>query len=202
MAAPASAASAQDAADLLVVIVSSHSILRLCYKYSILLQLDTNPFAWHESATSTGSNDDPEASDSLDFDSALKSLLVLCNAHMALRFENQVAVYSAGLGTSDLLYSSIDAQQASQKRTVGAVQPLPEPEVMEEEDATMEASDSNNYQTFRIVDEAVTRGIRKLQNQESIDPGLQDKPVAFANALSKALCRKAPSFAGRFNHMY
>lgn len=123
----------------------------------------------------------------MDFDSALKSLLVLCNAHMALRFENQLAVYSAGLGTSDLLYSSIDAQQASQKRsTVGAVQPLPD--VMDEE--TAEASDSNSYQTFRIVDEAITKGIRKLQDQESIDAGLQDRPVAFANALSKALCRE------------
>jgi hypothetical protein len=114
---------------------------------------------------------------------------------MALRFENQLAVYSAGLGTSDLLYSSIDAQQASQKRTVGAVQPLPE--VMEE-DSSMEASDSNSYQTFRIVDEAVTKGIRRLQDKESIDPGLQDKPVAFANALSKALCRQ--SARCRFGH--
>lgn len=105
---------------------------------------------------------------------------------MALRFENQLAVYSAGLGTSDLLYSSIDAQQVSMKRTVGAVQPPPE--VMEE-DPTMEASDFNSYQTFRIVDEAVTRGVRKLQDKESLEPGLQDKPVAFANALSKALCR-------------
>lgn len=148
--------------------------------------LDTNPFAWHASGQSDDSAPDGpgEDADSLSFDEALKSVLVLCNAHMALRHENHIAFYTAGVGHSSLLYSSIDAQIAQAKRATGD-NDVEEDSVSRK---TTTKSDSNSYQTFRIVDEAIGRGIRETMAAEEAKPGMQDKPVAFSSGLSKALC--------------
>lgn len=162
----------------------------------LVIILDTNPFAWHNSAqgdlpsadgeghANNGHTNGATAPDSLSFDEALKSVLVICNAHMALRFENHVAVYAAGLGKSELLFSSVDAQAAQSKRSVGAVQLPPEP--LESE---FHESDSNTYQTFRIVNDAIAKGLRDSRiYEEQLQEGMQDKPIAFSSALSKALC--------------
>lgn len=58
-------------------------------------QLDTNPFAWH--ACSEANEDGDGNGGALSCDEALKSVLVFCNAHLALRHENHLAIYSAGL---------------------------------------------------------------------------------------------------------
>ena len=86
---------------------------------------------------------------------------------------------------SSLLYSSADAQLAATRRGIGAVRLPPEPILND-----FDASDSNSYQTFRIVDEAVGKGIRETLNEKEIQSGMQEKPVSFSSALSKALCRQ------------
>jgi hypothetical protein len=35
-------------------------------------------------------------------------------------------------------------------------------------------SDSNSYQTFRIIDEAIGKGIRETMAAEEAQPGMQD----------------------------
>lgn len=56
------------------------------------------------------------------------------------------------------------------------------------------SSSSSSYQTFRIVDESIARGLRRLHDDElergdgdAVD-ALLDRPVAFSGAISKALC--------------
>ncbi|KAL7005117.1 RNA polymerase II transcription factor B subunit 4 [Cystobasidiomycetes sp. EMM_F5] len=121
--------------------------------------LDVNPLAWHACGIETRSSgqDGKEIVDSLSFEDAVRSMLVLANAHMALRFENHLVIYAAGLGQSTLLYSSIHAQRKATHKSSGAVQPSPD---LQLEGAA--AADSNSYQTFRILDEAVVHSLREL----------------------------------------
>ncbi|GAA5933935.1 hypothetical protein JCM3775_000327 [Rhodotorula graminis] len=125
----------------------------------LCLIIDLNPAAWAQSG-----QPGPLAGDSLSLEQALDHALVFCNAHLALRHENQLAVFAAAPGLSRQLFSShLSPTTAS----------------------TSAASDSNIYQQFRIVDERVTQGVKDLMRE------LPDDPPTGANlvgALSMALC--------------
>ncbi|GAA5891708.1 hypothetical protein JCM8208_007377 [Rhodotorula glutinis] len=125
----------------------------------LCLIIDLNPAAWAQSA-----QPGPSSTDSLSLEQALDHALVFCNAHLALRHENQLAVFAAAPGLSRQLFSShLSPTTAS----------------------TSAPSDSNIYQQFRIVDERVTQGVKDLMRE------LPDDPPPGANlvgALSMALC--------------
>ncbi|KAK9893478.1 transcription factor Tfb4 [Cystobasidium minutum MCA 4210] len=142
----------------------------------LVVILDTNPFAWY--ACSQESNND--GAESLAFDEALRSVLVFCNAHLALRHENHLAIYSAGLKESSLLYSSVDSIKGP-RATHGAVHLPP----ARDEDIT---HDANSYQRFRSVDDTIASQIRRIEKQAEYKPGMQDKSVTFASCLTKTLC--------------
>jgi hypothetical protein len=60
----------------------------------LLTQLDLNPVAWASSSVAA-----PGSDDSLALKDAVDNVLVLCNAHLALRHENEIAVFAAGPGS-------------------------------------------------------------------------------------------------------
>lgn len=159
MATPAQEADPSSASDLLIVI------------------LDTNPFAWYACSQGT---DDSEGG-RLSLDEALKSVLVFCNAHLALRHENHLAVYNADLNESSLLYSSVDHIKGP-RATAGAVHLPPAIDV----DGT--THDANSYQKFKSVDDAIASQLRRFEKQAEYKAGLQDKSATLASCLSKALC--------------
>lgn len=171
-----------DSADLLVIIVSvvwfdqnrwgTHRTATLSVWLRLPSvfrhQLDLNPFAWAEF--------EAEGSDqSIDLVSALESLLVFANAHLAIKHENALAVYGATIGRrfghqalqnklellgqwligfffylfSQLLYSSVDNTRGQVSTSNSASR-----------------RDASTYQTFRVVDDAVSEGVKQLMDLE------------------------------------
>lgn len=55
-------------------------------------QLDLNPVAWALSERVSPDGDE------LSLESALDQIIIFCNAHLALRHENALAVFAAGFG--------------------------------------------------------------------------------------------------------
>ncbi|BGP19818.1 hypothetical protein JCM10213_003127 [Rhodosporidiobolus nylandii] len=131
----------------------------------LCLILDLNPVAWAASGVAAAGSDD-----ALALKDALDHVLVLCNAHLALRHENEIAVFAAGPGKSRQLFSShlyhsSAAASASTSSSAGA--------------------DSNIYQQFRIVDQQLTRGVKEMMEEM---PEEADGGVNLVGALSMALC--------------
>lgn len=87
------ASSSADLPDLLCLIVSTPSSTPRRRAHSApLFQLDLNPIAWAHSAISD------ESHDALSLEQAIEQVLIFCNALLALRHENELAVFAAGLG--------------------------------------------------------------------------------------------------------
>ncbi|BGP51447.1 RNA polymerase II transcription factor B subunit 4 [Rhodotorula kratochvilovae] len=125
----------------------------------LCLIIDVNPVAWAASAQPTA-----EGGDALSLEQALDHTLVFCNAHLALRHENEIAVFAAGPRSSRQLFSS----HLSPTTTSASA-----------------ASDSNIYQQFRIVDECVTAGVKDMMADMPDEP---DGGSNLVGALSMALC--------------
>ncbi|SCZ94608.1 BZ3500_MvSof-1268-A1-R1_Chr12-3g03995 [Microbotryum saponariae] len=109
--------------------------------------LDLNPLAWSLSSVA-----DPQTHDQLSLEQALDQVLIFANAHLALRHENQIAVFGAGYSMSKMLYSSSLAPSAAP--SVGPVS---------------SARDANTYQQFRIVNEGSSNAVRDMMAEQSDD---------------------------------
>ncbi|GAA6007503.1 hypothetical protein JCM11491_004188 [Sporobolomyces phaffii] len=137
----------------------------------LCLILDLNPLAWSQST-------------SLSLDNALDQILVFANSHLALRHENQIALFAATHTTARQLYSS-------------QLPPQPEAEdPFETENSRQQKrareNDSNVYQSFRVVDENVVKGVKNMMTSlppldATSEPGSR-KGVNLVAALSMALC--------------
>ncbi|GAA5967877.1 hypothetical protein JCM8115_000389 [Rhodotorula mucilaginosa] len=135
----------------------------------LCLIIDLNPVAWARAAVP-----DPHTGDQLSLENALDSVLVYCNAHLALRHENELAVFAAGPDISRQLYSSQLATAAAVASSSSAAST-----------STSTLADANTYQQFRQVDERIRTGVKELMDT------LPDEPDGTSNlvgALSMALC--------------
>ncbi|KAA1069716.1 RNA polymerase II transcription factor B subunit 4 [Puccinia graminis f. sp. tritici] len=101
--------------------------------------LDLNPLAWAD----LESGESQEETTSLV--SVIESFLIFANSHLALRHENAIAVYGASLGSSELLYSSLQAKPITTKSS----QPSG-------------SRDANTYQSFRILNDSIASGVKQL----------------------------------------
>ncbi|GAA5827802.1 hypothetical protein JCM11251_007680 [Rhodosporidiobolus azoricus] len=130
----------------------------------LCLILDLNPVSWAESAIAT-----PGKDDALALKDALDHVLVMCNAHLALRHENEVAVFAAAPGKSRQLFSSHLFSSSSSASST----------------ASSSRHDSNIYQQFRVVDERLAEGVKHMMAEM---PEEADGGVNLVGALSMALC--------------
>lgn len=127
----------------------------------LCLILDLNPVKWSQST-------------SLSLDVALNQILIFANSHLAIRHENQIALFAATQGRAQQLYST----------------QLPP---IDDEDRFSRTNNTNIYQQFRIVDELVTERIKKMVKETTSDDDEEEKKsVNLVGALSMALCRKIP----------
>ncbi|PLW55009.1 hypothetical protein PCANC_02531 [Puccinia coronata f. sp. avenae] len=150
----------QEAADLLIVI------------------LDLNAIAWYDLETGQAA---PEQTTSLV--SVIESFLIFANSHLALKHENAIAVYGAGLASSELLYSSLEAKpiigtsSSSSSSWSAAAQ------------APANSRDANTYQSFRVLNDAVTSGVQRLTSLAAEQSSeTSSKQPGIVKALAKALC--------------
>ncbi|KAI8969802.1 TFIIH subunit Tfb4/p34 [Pilobolus umbonatus] len=128
----------------------------------LVIILDTNPFAWKESA---------EAATPLSINHALDQILIFINAHLALKYNNKVVVIASHLGDSKILY------------------PLPD---NEEPTLSVNGNkrNANMYPHFQEVTEQIVSNIQKLfssTNTEFLDNDLGTSPT-ITGSLSIALC--------------
>ncbi|GAA5915591.1 TFIIH/NER complex subunit TFB4 [Sporobolomyces salmoneus] len=142
----------------------------------LCLILDLNTLAW-------------SGSTHLTLDNALDQILVFANSHLALRHENQIALFAATNRTARQLYSS-------------QLPPQPEAEDPFETEESRERKrteerESNVYQSFRVVDENVVKGVKALVKElPAVDAETEESPrtgVNLVGALSMALCPIASS---------
>ncbi|GAA5988653.1 hypothetical protein JCM5350_003836 [Sporobolomyces pararoseus] len=137
----------------------------------LCLILDLNPLAW-------------SGSSNLTLDSALDQILVFANSHLALRHENQIALFAATNSSARQLYSSQLPPQPEEEDPFETEQSRAEKRRRER--------DSNIYQSFRVVDENVVKGVKKLIKDlppaESESDSPPRKGVNLVGALSMALC--------------
>ncbi|GAA93863.1 uncharacterized protein L969DRAFT_608417 [Mixia osmundae IAM 14324] len=125
--------------------------------------IDTNVLAWHESAQSS------ESGDRLSLSEALETLLVFLNAHLALRDQNELLVYGAGPGHSEMIYSSFDDQGESSA------------------DHASETNEryASTFPRFRQVDTQVSKAVGQMMRELEPDT---DAPPAIVSALARTLC--------------
>ncbi|OAV98580.1 hypothetical protein PTTG_01790 [Puccinia triticina 1-1 BBBD Race 1] len=167
--------STNDPADLLTVIVS-YPLSPAGYSWltpeEASSQLDLNPLAWAdlESHSQLGGHQPEETSSAASLVSVIESFLIFANSHLALRHENAIAVYGATLGSSELLYSSLQAKPItkSSKQPAGS-------------------RDANTYQSFRILNDSVANGVKHLASLTQSD-SIAGKQPGIVRALAKSLC--------------
>ncbi|OBZ86094.1 RNA polymerase II transcription factor B subunit 4 [Choanephora cucurbitarum] len=128
----------------------------------LVLIIDTNPFAWNES----GRADLP-----LSLDDALNQLLIFINAHLALKYNNKVAVIASHVGQSQFIY------------------PLPD-----NQEPTMSVNgnkrNANMYPHFQIVTDQIVSNLQKILSSTNTEFQDQDMGASttMTGALSMALC--------------
>lgn len=127
--------------------------------------LDLNPLAWADLESGSAA---PERSTSLL--AVMESFLIFANSHLALRHENAIAVYGVGLGSCQLLYSSLQAKPI----TNSSSQPS-------------SSRDANTYQSFRILNDSIANGVKQLAALAQSTP-ITGKQPGIVKALAKALC--------------
>ncbi|GAA5885101.1 hypothetical protein JCM3774_002318, partial [Rhodotorula dairenensis] len=135
----------------------------------LCLIIDLNPVAWARAALP-----DAQTADQLSLENALDAILVYCNAHLALRHENEIAVFAAGPDMSRQLYSS----QLAAADPTAASSPAAST-------STSTSADANTYQQFRQVDERIRAGVKQMMDALPQDP---DGTSNLVGALSMALC--------------
>ncbi|KAH9821046.1 TFIIH subunit Tfb4/p34 [Melampsora americana] len=128
----------------------------------LVIILDLNPFAWSDF------KHQESLEESIDILSFLESILIFSNSHLSIRHENSLAIYGATIGFSELLYSTIDGSVKNDTKVSSS-------------------RDASTYQTFRIVDDAVSDGVKRLMDFENKDV-MSGQPVGTVSALAKALC--------------
>ncbi|POY70699.1 hypothetical protein BMF94_6282 [Rhodotorula taiwanensis] len=133
----------------------------------LCLIVDLNPVSWANAAIP-----DPDTDDRLSLEGALDSVLVYANAHLALRHENEVAVFAAGPNMSRQLYSSQLAKSESAASCSATA-------------STSTQADANTYQQFRQVDERIRTGVKDMMRDMPEQP---DGTSNLVGALSMALC--------------
>ncbi|POW12390.1 hypothetical protein PSHT_08121 [Puccinia striiformis] len=125
--------------------------------------LDLNPLAW------TDLENEDELDQRTNLISVLESFLIFANSHLALRHENAIAVYGASLGSSELLYSSLQAKKPTTKTS----QPSG-------------SRDANTYQSFRILNDSIVNGVKQLAAQTQSDSMAGSKkkiPISMAGSI-------------------
>ncbi|KAI8335990.1 TFIIH subunit Tfb4/p34 [Choanephora cucurbitarum] len=128
----------------------------------LVLIIDTNPFAWNES----GRADLP-----LTLDDALNQLLIFINAHLALKYNNKVAVIASHVGQSQFIY------------------PLPD-----NQEPTMSVNgnkrNANMYPHFQVVTDQIVSNLQKILSSTNTEFQDQDMGASttMTGALSMALC--------------
>ncbi|KDN42507.1 transcription factor Tfb4 [Tilletiaria anomala UBC 951] len=140
----------------------------------LVLVLDCNLFGWASAAnaskhsTATQQNGNGERHSNLDIgkgegaaaelEKVLKDVLIFLNAHMALQYDNGVAVYAASGAKARLLFSS--APHSSSAASTA----------LEDE----EGPDANTFQEFKALDSRVYSGIKTLMQEtaEEMEDGL------------------------------
>ncbi|EGG01701.1 uncharacterized protein MELLADRAFT_110826 [Melampsora larici-populina 98AG31] len=128
----------------------------------LIIILDLNPSSWsnfkHQSTSSE---------EFIELTSFLETVLVFSNTHLSIRHENSLAIYASMIGTSELLYSTLENGVKN--------------------DSVSGHRDSNTYQTFRVLDDCVSDCVKKLMkvNDQDLKSG---QPTGTVNALAKALC--------------
>ncbi|KAN0065683.1 RNA polymerase II transcription factor B subunit 4 [Thecaphora frezii] len=151
----------------------------------LVLIIDVNPLAWKSSRTSSRANHpaaDADDGANADFEVALKAIIIFLNAHIAMQHENGLAIYAAGTGKAQLLYTSAPfaSRAATTLSEAGAAKP-----------------DANTYQHFKHVDDKVVEGIKRIARDMRTQLELSSSSSASAarlsttavvSALSQALC--------------
>ncbi|KAI8072188.1 TFIIH subunit Tfb4/p34 [Gilbertella persicaria] len=128
----------------------------------LVIVLDTNPFAWNESS---------KAQVPLSLDNALNQILIFINAHLALKYNNKVAVIASHVGQSKIVY------------------PLPD-----NQEPTMSVNgnkrNANVYPHFQVVTDQIVSNLQKLLSDTDTEFLKQDMGLstAMTGALSVALC--------------
>ncbi|KAJ3038045.1 RNA polymerase II transcription factor B subunit 4, partial [Rhizophlyctis rosea] len=117
--------------------------------------IDCNPTAWARAAQSP---DKP-----IHFTRVLEQLLVFINAHLALRFDNQLAVIASHVDESRFLYP-----------------PAPEEPPLE----SAAKKPANVYKHFKDVDDQVVAKLKKLVTEEA---GTSSATTKMAASISLAL---------------
>ncbi|GAA5867650.1 hypothetical protein JCM8547_001330 [Rhodosporidiobolus lusitaniae] len=133
----------------------------------LCLILDLNPVAWAASSVAAAGSDDK-----LALKDALDHVLILCNAHLALRHENEIAVFAAGPGKSRQLFSSHLFASSSSSTAAAST--------------SSARHDSSIYQQFRVVDDQLAKGVKEMMAEVPDEP---DGGVNLVGALSMALCK-------------
>ncbi|EPQ27437.1 uncharacterized protein PFL1_04975 [Pseudozyma flocculosa PF-1] len=111
----------------------------------LVLIIDVNPIAWTSGSTRNGKQ--REAVHDSDFENALNAIIIFLNAHIAMQHENGLAIYAAGTGRAQLLYTS--APFASRSTTTSS-------------EAGSAKPDANTYQHFKHVDDKVVEGMKRM----------------------------------------
>ncbi|KAI8889870.1 transcription factor Tfb4, partial [Backusella circina FSU 941] len=128
----------------------------------LVIIIDTNPFAWNESAN---------AAVPLSLDTALSQILTFINAHLALKHNNKVVVIASHVGYSKILY------------------PLPdnEPPTLS---INGNVRNANMYPHFQVVSDQIVSNLQKMLSNTDTDFLKRDmgSSSTITGALSMALC--------------
>ncbi|KAI8380774.1 TFIIH subunit Tfb4/p34 [Blakeslea trispora] len=128
----------------------------------LVLILDTNPFAWNESS---------KADLPLTLDDALNQLLIFINAHLALKYNNKVAVIASHVGQSQFIYPLADNQEPTMS-------------------VNGNKRNANMYPHFQIVTDQIVSNLQKILSSTNTEFHDQDlgASTTMTGALSMALC--------------
>ncbi|KAI8060941.1 TFIIH subunit Tfb4/p34 [Gongronella butleri] len=131
----------------------------------LVLILDTNPFVWQQSANS---------STPFSLDEALQQILVFINAHLALKYDNQVVVIASHAGHSQFLYP----------HPHDAMLTHPAPQTTNGNSKR----DANMYPHFQIVTDQIVQGLKDLLSDTSVLQKESYTSSMISGAFSMALC--------------
>jgi len=150
-----------------------------------VIVIDTNPFEWeHPSAP-------------LKLNEALKHILAFMNAHLAGRHDNRLAVIASHVGVRCVFKANMWKRfiERSDKLMLVCIQPYnskflyPTLNELTPGSKTESKKDANVYPVFKVVNDAVLTGIKKLLQDPG--PSLEEADTGsskIAASLSLGLC--------------
>ncbi|KAJ5279365.1 hypothetical protein N7478_004737 [Penicillium angulare] len=128
--------------------------------------LDTNPHAW------------AALEDSLPLSKAVANLLVFINAHLACNYANEVAVVASHSQKAAWLYPLSSYKESADRD--GDIS-------MNAPNGGTQATQTNKYRPFRLVEEQVNRNLKDLLDSTSSDDLRGNVSTMLAGALTLAL---------------